>query len=49
MNPDYVTKNRILQALQGRKIYAGTADPAKVKKRRAKNKVASVSRRKNRS
>lgn len=49
MNPSVVQYQRtILHALQGQHIYAGTV-PAHVKaRRRAKNKVARVSRRKNR-
>ena len=48
-----VTKEEIastnyLTSLRSIRVYAGTASPYKVNKRRAKNKVASQSRKKNR-
>jgi hypothetical protein len=38
----------ILNALQGKHVYAGTVDPAVVEKRRARNKAARKQRRINR-
>lgn len=44
-NPFQLT---VLRALQGKHIYAGTVAPDEIAKRRAKNKAARVSRRRNR-
>lgn len=49
-----VTKEEIantnyLKTLRAKRVYAGTASPTKVNQRRAKNKVAGQSRKKNRT
>ena len=44
-----ITSTNYLTVLRTKHIYAGTANPNKVNKRRAKNKVASQSRKKNRA
>lgn len=41
-------QKRVLGALQTKHVYAGTVSPAEVRRRRAKNKVARKSRRRNR-
>jgi len=43
-----VEGNKYLNVLQSKHVYAGTANPNKVARRRAKNKVAGHSRKKNR-
>ncbi len=39
----------ILHGLQSKSVYGGTVPPAEVQQRRAKNRVAKVSRRQNRA
>lgn len=48
VTPKETNSTNWLMSLRRKQVYAGTANPKKVAKRRAKNKVASHSRAKNR-